>query len=292
MTSRRARTGARRPIYDADVSGPRAVIGRWGAPVLVAVVLGAAACSSSQHIELSPPAPATTDTTAVTTAPVPTVPATTAPASTAPPAIAAAPAHFVTLPPGSPLPSDEQCAALVRKAPEIRPQNASFNAVKGHGAPASPPAPLYARVTGNFTGTTDEILQWGACKWGIDEDIVRAQAAKESYWTQTNVGDNGGSFGILQVRQPYWGWAFNSGVGDAKSSTAYNVDASLAARRNCFEGNETWLGGTYKAGDIWGCVGLWFSGRWYDQPAQTYIKAVQDYLSQKIWLTSDFVNYR
>ena len=46
-----------------------------------------------------------------------------------------------------------------------------------------------ARITGNFTGTTDEILQWTACKWGIDEDIVRAQAAKESWWQMTAKGD-------------------------------------------------------------------------------------------------------
>jgi autotransporter family porin len=252
-------------------------------------VVGAAACSSSQRIELSATTTTSTVDASTTLATVPVTPAATAAA----PTTATTPRiHFGTLPPGAPLPSDEQCAAQVHKAPEIRPQNASFNAVKGHGPPANPPAALYARVTGNFTGTTDEILQWGACKWGIDEDIVRAQAAKESYWTQTNVGDNGESFGILQVRQPYWGWAFNNGVGDAKSSTAYNVDAALAARRNCFEGNETWLGGTYKAGDIWGCVGLWFSGRWYDGAAQTYIQAVQDYLSQKVWLTPGFISYR
>ena len=39
-------------------------------------------------------------------------------------------------------------------------------------------------------------------------------------------------------------------------------------RRNCFEGNELVAehrraGRDYAAGDIWGCVGLWFSGRWY-----------------------------
>ena len=39
--------------------------------------------------------------------------------------------------------------------------------------------------------STDEILQWAACKWGIDEDIVRAQAAKETYWTQDHLGDFG-----------------------------------------------------------------------------------------------------
>jgi autotransporter family porin len=206
--------------------------------------------------------------------------------------VTTAPAHFVTLPPGSALPSDATCASQVRPAPEIRPQNAAANATKGHGPPSNPPAPLYARVTGNFTGTTDEIIQWAACKWGIDEDVVRAQAAKESWWTMSAVGDNGESFGIMQVRQPYWGWAFNNGVGDAKTSTAYNLDAALAARRNCFEGNETWLGGTYAKGDLWGCVGLWFSGRWYDAGAQQYITAVKDYLNQRIWQTPDFINFR
>ena len=41
-----------------------------------------------------------------------------------------------------------------------------------------------SRVDGNFTGTTDEILQWGACKWGFDEDLVRAIAATETWWKQ------------------------------------------------------------------------------------------------------------
>jgi Immunoglobulin-like domain of bacterial spore germination len=41
------------------------------------------------------------------------------------------------------------------------------------------------RVDGAFSGTTDEIIQRAACKWGIDEDIVRAQIIKESYWYQS-----------------------------------------------------------------------------------------------------------
>src|SRR5579884_2247822 len=33
----------------------------------------------------------------------------------------------------------------------------------------------YARyVTGHFTGTTDEILQWAAYKWGFSPDLLRA----------------------------------------------------------------------------------------------------------------------
>jgi autotransporter family porin len=205
-------------------------------------------------------------------------------------------AHFGTLPVGAALPSDADCAARVRAANEVRPQNTTYNHTKGFGPPSNPPQPLYARITGNFTGTTDEILQWGACKWGIDEDIVRAQAVKESYWTQTNVGDGGDSFGILQVRQSAWGWAFNNGVGDPKSSTAYNVDVALAARRNCFEGNETWLntverGKDYAAGDIWGCVGLWFSGRWYTPDSVSYINDVQNDYNSRTWETPAFLNF-
>jgi hypothetical protein len=92
---------------------------------------------------------------------------------------------------------------------------------------------------------------------------------------------------VCRVR---WGAAFPS----ASRSTAYNLDEALAARRECFEGGLTWLntverGRTYAAGDIWGCVGLWFSGRWYAQGADEYIAAVQDYLAQRIWTMPGFI---
>ena len=95
------------------------------------------------------------------------------------------------------------------------------------------------------------------------------------------------SFGVQQLRYPYWGWAFPSAI----TSTAFNLDAALAARRNCYEGYETWLntverGRQYAAGDLWGCIGTWFSGRWYTQPSLDYIAAVQDYLNQRIWTTA------
>jgi hypothetical protein len=221
--------------------------------------------------------------------------------------------HFGTLPVGAALPSDADCAARVRTAPEIRAGNTTYNQTAGHPT-TNAPAPIYARVTGNFTGTTDEIIQWASCKWGIDEDIVRAQTAKESWWTQTAAGDlttepancapghpigaDGEpgqcpeSIGLMQVRYPYWQWAFP----DSGTSSAYNLDAALAARRSCFEGNETWLntverGQDYTAGDIWGCVGNWFSGRWYTQPSKDYITAVHDLLNQRIWETPDFIHF-
>ena len=230
-----------------------------------------------------------------------------APPTTVPPG-----GRFATLPVGAPLPGDAECAARVRDASEIRPANKSYNETRGQVNPVAPG--IYARVTGNFTGTTDEIIQWASCKWGFDEDVIRAQTAKESWWFQRNGGDFttdptrcvpghgigvdgrpgecAESVGVQQVRFPYHGWAFPW----ATWSTAHNLDYALAVRRSCFEGYETWFnqferGRQYAAGDLWGCVGAWFSGRWYTGPSVTYIAEVQDYLQQRIWTRPEFINF-
>jgi hypothetical protein len=265
-------------------------------------VAGVTACSSSSGSSARVPL---LDTATVTIVPTSDSPPTTSPR------------HFGTLPVGATLPSDEDCAAAVRPAAEVRVRNTPFNMVRGEGPPTNPPpGPMFARVTGNFSGTTDEIIQWAACKWGIDEDIVRAQVAKESYWNQDAAGDFSRdpatcapghplgenadhpnecaeSVGLMQVRYPYWGWAFP----DADRSSAYNIDVALAARRNCFEGDEAWVtdyphGKDYAPGDIWGCVGMWFTGRWYTPESTEYIAAVQDYARQRIWTTPSFISFR
>jgi hypothetical protein len=222
--------------------------------------------------------------------------------------------HFSTLPPRSALPSDATCKARVRPAAENRAGNTTFNHIVGHAtAPQPPYFNLASRVTGNFTGTTDQLIQWVACKWGIDEDIVRAQVALESWWHQTATGDytsdasicapghpigadgHAGqcpeSIGLMQVRTQY----FRTMINDAIASSAYNLDAGYATWRSCYEGAETWLntvdrGRQYAAGDVWGCVGRWFSGRWYTSAATGYITRVQDYLNRRIWTTPDFAN--
>src|SRR5262249_51230849 len=147
---------------------------------------------------------------------------------------ALAQSSFATLPPGSALPSDANCAARVRRSSwEPRPENflANNTNVYAQGDRLSgSDLQQYGyeqRVTGNFTGTTDEIIQWAACKWGIDENIARAQTAVESWWHMSTVGDNGESFGLMQVRQPDWGWAFNNGNGDARTSSPFNMAAPL-----------------------------------------------------------------
>lgn len=212
-----------------------------------------------------------------------------------------------------PLRSDRWCAARVQNRKEIRPMNRPYNRA---GAQRRVDFWPWRRVTGNFTGTTGEIIQWAACKWGFSVRALRAQAAKESYWTQTNLGDwtqdptrcapghgigqDGRpgwcpeSVGMMQIRAPYV--AYRIAVGSARS-TAYNLDAYLAVWRSCWRGDETWLndverGREYRAGDEWGCIGRWFSGRWYTQPSLDYMAAVQDYYRQRIWRTASFRNWR
>jgi len=216
------------------------------------------------------------------------------------------------------LPTDLECARRVVKAKEIRPANATFNQTRGRQKGMT--EKWLDRVTGDFSGTTDEILQWAACKWGIDVDIVRAQAAKESYWNMKTVSDWSNditvcppghalgadgkagqcpeSVGIVQVRYQYSGppsgrptWP------EAEKSTAYNLDFAYAIWRSCYEGDTGWLntverGKEYAAGDVWGCVGVWFSGRWYTQAANEYISAVRGYFDKRIWTTSSFINAR
>jgi hypothetical protein len=44
----------------------------------------------------------------------------------------------------------------------------------------------------------------------------------------------------------------------------------------------------YAAGDAWGCVGRWFSGRWHTAAGDTYVTKVRDYLAQRIWQQPSF----
>jgi hypothetical protein len=230
-----------------------------------------------------------------------------------------APAHFRTLPPGAKLPSGKQCAAWVRATPnpENKGVNRRYNGRTGeHVAsnflPGDEPAAdrlIAPRINGNFTGTTREILRWAACKWGINQNIVFAQAAVESWWRQTTKGDYGTdtsacppghrtlnaqgqcaqSYGILQNRYPYEISSFPA----AARSTAMNADTAYAIWRSCYDGYETWLntvqrGSQYAKGNAWGCVGRWFAGRWLTAPALQYIAKVKQYKRERIWATPDF----
>lgn len=241
-----------------------------------------------------------TTATATTTAPV------TAATRTAP---QTAPAVSVPGPQGgaategagfAPLSDADAAARVQRSVFEPRPQNGSANATVPSPAQL---ATYYAaragqemcstkldlKVTGNFTGTTDEIIQWGAWKWGLDAEVMRALATQESYWRQDAVGDAGESYGLTQVKRTNHAGTFPL----SRDSTAFAVDYVGAMLRYYLNGCGDWLnemerGQPYAAGDLWGSLGAWFSGRWHTAPAEDYIAKVKDHLASRTWTKSGF----
>jgi hypothetical protein len=143
---------------------------------------------------------------------------------------------------------------------------------------------VYRRhVTGRFRGTTDEILQWAARKWGFDPDLFRAVATVESYWNMSAVGDGGLSFGIFQMKRTY-----HCCVPLSSRYTAFNADYYGAILRAYYDGRQTWLndverGERYRAGDLWGSVGSWYAGRWRTSAALDYIRRVKKTLRDEPW---------
>jgi hypothetical protein len=240
-----------------------------------------------------------------------------------PPAAAAIAGGFTTLPAGASLPSEEACASRVHRA-SWEPRTDNMKANQSVPTPdqlaqlapwdgnigVDPEADAFRQaITGNFTGTTDEILQWAACKWGFDEDIVRAEAVVESFWHQNQQGDYTNdqqlcppgtwdghgcyqSYGLLQLKYYY----FQSTWPMIHDNSAFNVEYVLGIIRTCYEGWTTYLNERttlpgydhYHAGDLWGCMGRWYSGSWYDQSALDYIQKVKDALANKEWLKASF----
>ena len=143
---------------------------------------------------------------------------------------------------------------------------------------------VYRRhVTGRYRGTTDEILQWAARKWGFDPDLFRAVAAVESYWKMSAVGDGGLSFGIFQMKKTY-----HCCPPLSSKYTAFNADYYGAILRAYYDGRQRWLndverGERYRAGDVWASVGSWYAGRWRTSAALGYIRRVQQTLRDEPW---------
>jgi autotransporter family porin len=222
------------------------------------------------------------------------------------------------------LPGDADAAELVHRSSwEVRPGNIRYNNTVATGlrlAPTDPAARAYdplwnthvlARITGNFTGTTDEIFQWAAAKWGIPDDVVRAIALLESRWNQANFGDYVDeaadclpgfsppcpvTFGIVGAKSTSWPGLFPWN----RDSTAAAVDVLGGWLRGCYEGWVWWLRdhgntsrGRYAAGDIWGCVGAWFSGDWHDgavgvSSGENYIDRAKKRFYHRPWLEPGF----
>jgi len=343
--------------------------------------------------------PTASNTPAPTATPVPTLAPTATPAPT--PAPTATPISSSAPPPAgyfglkpvgswSSLPSDAQCAAQVRDSTwEPRPENYQQNhTMPAPGAIAASFASrprdlggsynslwdswLLKRVDGQFTGTTDEVFQWAACKWGLPDNLIRADAVEESTWFQylhypsdASYGGGGGScywnrgcgdafssvtaastlycngiasegvlaseihnyqrdpvttaggypytpttglcpktfsiLGVMSWDNPAWQSPYPAYPGNQNGTFPFTRDSTAAAAdywgasiRGCYEGWESWLksSGPYAAGDLWGCVGAWYSGDWHSSAANTYIANVQKNENGAIWLTASFDDSR
>ena len=140
-------------------------------------------------------------TTSPLSSPSPTATTSATASSAAPPAAGyfpslVAPGNVTALPDGT------SCAGAVHRSSwEPRPDNYKRNHVLVDPAAvrssfASRPRSglgsydprwdswLLPRVDGQFSGTTDEIIQWAACKWGLPDNYLRAEADTESTWFQ------------------------------------------------------------------------------------------------------------
>ena len=254
-----------------------------------------------------------------TTLPTPTPRSTSTPSSS--------PKSTPTTGPSSYPISDSAAAAKVVLNPGFEPRPGNY--VPNHRIPSSGELALVGtlnwlnshgngllgKATGNYTGTTDEILQWAAYKWGFDPDITRANAVTETHWDQYDIGDigNGVSLGILQIKSrdcagtcnPVSLEGFNTSFVTNPSCLSYNytafaADYKLAYQRACMDGSIGYLASqtptsgypTYTnatgSARLWGCIGDWYSGNWYDSGAISYIADVKNNLNTKAWLQPGF----
>jgi hypothetical protein len=223
--------------------------------------------------------------------------------------------------------SDAAAAARVTPAPETRPSNsranqyepsaaqlADFrNAVYGAGPNAGRRLdavnPLVRHVTGGYQGTTDEIIQWAAHKWGIPEDELRAIAVTESDWRHIAKSDRRDgvdadayplgsridsdsvfeSVGVMQIK-----WRPNESINPGtdplrRRSTAFQVDYAAANLRYYFDGHCTWCGPAYAAAQSWLSVGARYSpSPWGNAEQLAYIARVKGHLAARTWEQEDF----
>jgi hypothetical protein len=269
--------------------------------------------------------------------------------------------YFALRPQGSwsSLPSGRQCKKRVHYSTwEPRKQNAVPNhtipnatavAASLSARPRSTRGGTYAkrwdswllpRVRGGFAGTTDEIFQWAACKWGLRDNMLRGIAVRESTWFQyetypsgrcvlnygcgdmfssstqpskiycdglTAVGtydyqaDFGSGIcpktfsiaGVMSWDDPAWEAPFpawkdnqNGTFPFNRNSTAFAVDYLASYLRGCYEGWVKWL--RPEGGDIWGCVGSWYSGDWRSSRANGYVRRVKNEILNHTWLDPGF----
>jgi hypothetical protein len=180
------------------------------------------------------------------------------------------------------------CAARVQPRAEYMPHNTTYNqrriaasergrAMESLGEQLN--REFDATVRGDYTGTTDEILQYYACLYRLDLDLVRAVAWTESTHDARTNGDGGESWGLMQVRnsrKSHW-----RALPAAQRSTAYNVEYWAWWQRVCQDGRISWLGERTR-NNVMGCVGTHFYGASFmdDRSADYRARVLRNYREQ------------
>jgi hypothetical protein len=198
---------------------------------------------------------------------------------------------------------------------------AAFHAAKNsYGETESYFGALRRYVTGRpglGNPSTDDLIQWTAHKWGIPEDVVRAQMVVESWWRQSTMGDltpqsdpgafpafscpGGGpscyeSLGVAQIR-----WRPDGSVHPGSEplrwkSTAFNLDLYGSSIRFYYDGlaaqwGDGMTGNGYTAGQAWMSIGAHYNPYpWNNQGQRDYIVEVKDELAKRAWEDRDFVS--
>lgn len=288
----------------------------------------------------------TTTTTTSTTSSTPTTtttttsstPTTTTTTSSASPCLSVDPAHTTATPQttwraiGSAPLSDAEAAALVSPVAERRSNNATPNhycptdadlslyhsAVDVHGESETKLGytfnPYHKYVSGRFVGTTDEIIEWAAHKWGVPEDVLRAEYVHESWWNQSAMGDRRTetnpllypafsrisgtsdvfeSLGLTQVKWHPDG-SVNPGTEPLRwESTAFNVDYQASVVRFYYDDpmghRSNWGDSSYYKGDPWLSIGGWYNPYpWNNSGQLSYISNVQKDLANRTWAQPGF----
>jgi hypothetical protein len=248
--------------------------------------------------------------------------------------------------PYSPL-SDSAASALVTHQPEVRAFNAKAYIINGvtypaanYYVPSDAELTNYKNAKNEFNQTTtqatyygqfvtgrpgltnpstDDLIQWGAHKWGIPEDWLRAQYISESYWNHFQLGDqstesaawypqfpvqsrvSGSSTDVFEsmgISQVKWRPDNSVGIGTEPlrwKSTAFNIDFQAAQIRFYYDNpnglRTTWGDASYVPCQQWNSLGGWFEPYpWNNIGQLNYISSVQSHLNNRDWTTSSFIN--
>jgi len=141
---------------------------------------------------------------------------------------------------------------------------------------------------GGGSWTTDELVQWAAAKWGISPDIARAVGVNESAWRYTVNGDDGLSWGFMQIKDRQATDEASANTPHpgtfplSRNSMAFNLDYWGAIVRTHYEGGSPWLNGGDATGDIWEAVGAWYSGT-AGVENDSYIASAKRHLASRRW---------